>query len=209
MPEPIFTPQEMSEILAYNHPKYVWAAVGEIYDLALAVLILAVLVRPLYRWSERAAARMAPLRRWPVLGPFSSALDRAWRGPGWGAAVIFVLAIHGLAVLASLPGSIYFNLHEWRFGLSTYTVGGLVWDEVKGVSVMAAYKMLLAFGVYGLARRVRRWWIVLGAVSSALLLVSAALDPYRARLYFDQEPLAQGALRQGVGELMRKAGIAY
>jgi len=123
--------------------------------------------------------------------------------------VLFVMAIHGLAVLASLPGNIYFNLHEWRFGLSTYTVGGLLWDEVKGVGIMAAYKMLLAFGIYGLARRLRSWWVVLGAVSAGLLLFSAALDPYRARLYFDQEPLAQGALRQSVDELMRKAGIAY
>jgi STE24 endopeptidase len=209
MLEPIFTPQELADILAYNHPKYVWAAVSEVYDLALIALVLAVLVRPLYRWSERAAARFEPLRRWPVLGALSKIMDRAWRGPGWGTAVLFATATYGLMVLAYLPAGVYFDLHEWRFGLSTYTVGGLVWDEVKGVGVTGLLKILLVFGLYGLARRSRRWWVVLGAVCSALLLVSAVIDPYRARLYFEQEPLAGGALRQDIDGLMRKAGIEY
>jgi len=209
----IFTAAELADILAYNHPKYVWAAVHDVYDFGLIFLSLRYLVRPLYGWSVRAAAaaerKLAGIWGLPVLRALPKAMDLLWKGQGWGAALIFAVAHYLIAIAISVPITVYFQRHEWQFGLSNYTVAGLLWDEGKDLALRATCWALLAVGLYGLARRMSRWWLVLGGVTAVLMLFSSALDPYRARVYFDQERLPAGELRQRLDAMMKRAGIAY
>ncbi len=142
-----------------------------------------------------------------VVGP---ALEKLWGEPGWGAAVLFAIAQNLVLELALLPGEVYFEyFHEHAYGLSGYSALGYVWDTVKGTALNAAALAMLAFGLFGLARRVRRWWLLLGAAVGALLLVSAALDSYRSRLFFEQAPLPPGELRTRIVGLLAKAGIEF
>jgi STE24 endopeptidase len=46
-------------------------------------------------------------------------------------------------------------------------------------------------------------------MGSVLLLASAALDPYRAQVYFTQRPLAPGELRDRINGLMERAHIEF
>jgi STE24 endopeptidase len=50
---------------------------------------------------------------------------------------------------------------------------------------------------------------VLGVPSALLLLVASALDPYRARVFFDQAPLEQGPLRERITALMARADVSF
>ena len=214
MVAPIFSPAELAEIQAYHAPHYLWGMVGDAYGLLTAAVTLRFVVRPLYARAESAAAwlaaRLPAARSIPLVRAVPAALDALWGGPGWGAALLFSVLYLAWAALLYLPVDVYFDyLHEHRFGLSRYTPLAYALDAAKGFAVAVLAMGFLAFGLFGLARRVRRWWLVLGAVGAVLLLGSAALDPYRARLYFDQRPLEAGPLRDGISALMAKAGIDF
>jgi STE24 endopeptidase len=42
-----------------------------------------------------------------------------------------------------------------------------------------------------------------------LLLVAAIIDPYRNRVFFEQQPLAEGSLRTSITRLMDRAGVSF
>ncbi|NPD29514.1 M48 family metalloprotease [Corallococcus exiguus] len=213
--EPLFTPEQLADIHAYHQPYYIRAAVDPLVRLALSALILAVLVRPVYRGATAAAASLerrfgGTLRKAPVSRAFFSAMDRLWGEPGWGAALLFALFIDLATQLLYAPANVYFfYVLEHRHGLSNDTPATFAWMWFKGTLVGAIALTALVIGLYGLARRVRRWWLVLGVPVALLMLVAAALDPYRARLYYEQTPLQEGPLRSRITELMRKADITF
>ncbi len=212
MTEPIFTPAQEAEIDAYHFPLYVWQAAGGVLVLLLASAAIAFLVRPLYRFAQRSAdwleARFGGLRRAPVANvPFELG-DKLWGEPGWGAALLFAVYDLLLWRLAMLPAAIYFGyVHEHRFGLSRYTPGAFALDLFKSTVLKTLFTAMLVFGLFGLARRFRRWWLALGAFCAALLLVSSAIDPFRSVVYLEREPLADGPLRQRIFALLEKAGV--
>lgn len=212
--EPLFTPEQLAEIHAYHLPHYIRAAVNPFARLAMLALQLGVLVQPFHRLATSAASRLerrlGVLRTAPVSRAFFRAMDRLWGEPGWGAAVLFALATDLFVRLVYMPADIYFTYTlEHRYGMSNYTPGGYAWDLLKEYVVGAIAIAALVIGLYGLARRVRRWWLVLGVPVALLMLVASALDPYRGRLYYEQKPLPEGTLRTRVTELMDKAGIAF
>lgn len=213
MGEAILTPAELAEIAAYHHPKYVWGVVSEVYDLVLIALMIGLLIRPLYRWSERSAAaiesRYGFLRNSPGARVVLRALDVLWRGRGWGTALIFAFFTWLYLVIANVPTALYFEWHERRFELSTYTNAAFAWDWTKGFLSTTVLRATLAFGMYGLARRLQHWWVPLGLSCGALMLVASAMDPYRGQMYFEQAPLQAGALRTRLEAVLEKAQVDY
>ncbi|MFY2561783.1 M48 family metalloprotease [Corallococcus terminator] len=212
--EPIFTPEQLAEIHAYHLPYYIRAAVAPFALLAVLSLLLGVLVRPFFRTATATAAglerRLGFLRTAPVSRVFFNAMDRLWGESGWGAAVIFALMTDLFVKLVYAPVDIWFAYtREHQYGMSNYTPTAFAWDLLKGTLMGAIAVAALVIGMYGLARRTRRWWWVLGVPVALLLLVSSALDPFRGRLYFEQQPLPQGPLRTRVTELMAQADIAF
>ncbi|MBZ4421819.1 M48 family metalloprotease [Myxococcus sp. RHSTA-1-4] len=212
--EPLFTPEQLAEIHAYHLPYYIRAAVEPFARLALLALQLGVLVQPFHHAATSAAAglerRLGFLRTAPVSRAFFRAMDRLWGEPGWGAAVLFALLTDLFARLVYTPVDTWFNYTlEHRHGLSNYTPGAYAWDMLKSHAVTAFSLTALVLGLYGLARRVRRWWLVLGVPVALLMLVSSALDPYRDLLYFEQKPLPAGSLRTRLTGLMEQAGISF
>ncbi|MCP3142722.1 M48 family metalloprotease [Pyxidicoccus xibeiensis] len=212
--EPLFTAEQLAEIHAYHLPYYIRAAVNPFVRLGLLALLLGVLVQPLYRGAHGLAAalerRLGFLRTAPVSRAFFRVMDRLWGEPGWGAAVLFALSVDLFEKLVYLPVDVWFEYTlEHRHGLSNYTPATFAWDMLKGHLLVAVAIASLVIGMYGLARRTRHWWLLLGVPMSLVLLVSSALDPYRDMLYFDKKPLPEGALRTRITQTMEQAEIPF
>lgn len=211
---PIFTPAELAEVAAYHRPYYVLAAVSDLLDVAVLFCLLRFWVRPFHRWAEAGArwlaARTGRFEQVPVVRVVPKVMDRLWGGPGWGTALLF--AAYGfLAIsLLYLPLDIFFAyVLEHRHGMSTQGVGGYLWDSVKGWSIRLSGRATLVVGLYGLARRLPRWWAWLGAAAGLGLLLTALLDPYLNRVTFDYRPLPEGPLRQRIVAVLRAAGVEF
>jgi STE24 endopeptidase len=213
--DPIFTPEQLIEIKEYHFPWYVRSAVVPLVNLGLLVLMVGVLNKPYYRFAEAAAARLesrfASLRTAPVIRVFFRVFERLWGGPGWGSALIFALSLQLTFTILFAPVDFYFTyVLEHRYGMSAYTPLRYLTDTLKSVVVGVFLVGTLVFGLYGLARRIKRWWLVLGVpVAVLMLLASALIDPYRSRLYFDQVPLEAGPIRTQLTELLKRADITF
>ncbi|MFP2957073.1 M48 family metalloprotease [Myxococcus sp. 1LA] len=212
--EPLFTPEQLAEIHAFHRPVYIRAAVGPFVNMALLLFMMGVLVQPLYRLAVATAAdlerRFGFLRTAPVSRAFFRAMDRLWGEPGWGAAVLFALFTDVLVSLVYLPVDVWFSYTlEHRHGMSTQTPATFAYDMLKSQLLASFAICALVIGMFGLARKLRNWWLVLGVPVALLLLVSGALDPYRSRLFFKQKPMPDSPLRARIVDLMDKADIAF
>ncbi|HEX8698360.1 MAG TPA: peptidase M48, partial [Myxococcaceae bacterium] len=212
--EPIFTPEQLIEIKEYHFPWYVRSAVLPLVNFGVLLLMLGALNKPFFRFAQTAAARLdsrfGSLRTAPVSRVFFRVFDRLWGGPGWGAAVLFVLALHLSFTLLLAPAEFYFSyVLEHRYGMSNYTPLRYITDTLKGVVTGSLVMACMVFGLYGLARRIKRWWLVLGVPVAVLMLLASILDPYRNRLYFDQTPLEAGPVRTQLTELLARADITF
>jgi STE24 endopeptidase len=213
--EPIFTPEQLIEIKEYHLPWYIRSAVLPVVNLGVLLLMLGALNKPFYRFAEASAARLdarfGSLRNAPVSRVFFRVFDRLWGGPGWGAALIFALSLQLSFTILFAPVEFYFSyILEHRYGMSTYTPLRYLTDTLKGVVLGSLLVACLVFGLYGLAQRIKRWWLVLGVpVAIIMLLASSLIDPYRSRLYFEQQPLEAGPLRTQLTELLARADITF
>lgn len=197
--EPIYTTAELAEVRAYHAPGYVYATLDLVAWPLVMVAIVRFGTRPLHALATRLTSR------WKL-----AAMDRVWRGPGWASALVFSWLLFGLFQLIDLPTEVYFGFwREHAYGLSSAPVSVFVVDQLKGVAKLMFAVTALGLGLFGLARRMKSWWWVMGLVASGAMLASAALDPYRARLYVEQVPLGEGPLRTHITELMRAAGIDF
>lgn len=195
--EPIFTATELAEVKAYHAPRYTFEAVDTLLWPVLLVLVVRFLTVPLYRLATRLTAHWR-----------SRVLERVWRGTGWGATVVFALLLFGLFSLVTLPTDIWFGfVREHQYGLATSSPWVFAVDSFKAHLVTAVAVLSLAFGLFGLARRLTHWWWVMGLVGSLVMTASAAIDPYRSRLYVEQRPLPDGALRTRILALMKAANV--
>lgn len=212
--EPIFSPDELARVRAYAQPFYLWLVLKDVALVGLYALLLRFGVRPLYAAATRAAtwlqARSGWTRTVPVVRALPAALGKLWGGPGWGTALLFALLYMAVVNAVFLPKTVWLDyVHEHRYGQSNYTPGGFALDLGKAFLFTAAAQCLLAFGLFGLARKVRAWWLLLGVAAGLALLASPLLDPYRARLYFDQERLAEGPLRTEIASLLDRADVTW
>ena len=214
MVDAIFTPEQLAEIRAYHQPGYIWSIAGDVFWLVTELLILRFVLRRLYGAAERTAVgldrRLGFFRRLPVLRAFFKAIELLWGEPGWGTAVLFVLFSFLLRSLVDLPIGVYFGyFHEHRYGMSSATPGRVMWDYFKNATLMATAITALSFGLFGLARRLKRWWLAVGVVAIVVMTFSAALDPYRARVFYTQKPMVEGPLREKITALMAQANIDF
>lgn len=212
MIEPIFSAAELADLRAYFAPRYFWLAIRDVVYLAVSLLTLKFLVQRFYAWAARAAEALAQravkLRQVPVARAFWKAMDRLWNGPGWGTALLFVGIDYLFFTLLYLPVDVYFGyVLEHRYHFATDSPLTYALDSAKGHAVTLLAWSFLAVGLFGLARKTRHWWWILSVTAVAGLSFSAALDPYRAQLYFHQTPLPAGPLREDISALLRKAEI--
>jgi STE24 endopeptidase len=212
--EPIFTAEQYAEIKAYHLPGYIYSGVDLVAYPALLLLILAVLNRPFYRWAEASAAwldgRLSSLRTAPVSRAFFSAMDKLWGERGWGVALLFALYVDLFVLVLYTPINVYFGyIREHAYGMSAYTPLTYAIDAIKGIVIGSMATAAMVVGMYGLARRLSRWWLVLGVPVALLMLVASAIDPYRNRVYFEQQPLAPGPLRTSITQLMERANVTF
>lgn len=214
MTDAIFSPEALAEIRAYKDPIYASRLAYEGVSLVLWAVLLRFWIPALYGWSQRMTARFdarfARLRTAPVVRVFPKVFDRVWGGSGWGAAVLFTIALELASTLVFLPLDFYFGfVHEQRFGMSTQSLGTYWGDYGKSVLLAMVPLAALAFGMLGLARKLPKWWLIIGIVGAGALSVSAAIDPYRAQVYFEQTPLPAGETRDAITALMKKADIDF
>jgi STE24 endopeptidase len=210
--DPLLTPAELAEVQAYYGPIYAVVGARMVLDLVFAALILRFVVRPTWgvatRWANALGTDRA--RNAPGIRVLVQVLDKLWKGQGWGAALLFALLCLALETAIDLPATIYMGyFHEHAFGLSNYTAGKYAGDLLKAVGIDILARCMLAFGLFALVRRLKAWWLILGVAGTAVLMISAALDPYRARVYFDQTPLPAGELREQITALMKQAGVDF
>lgn len=197
--EPLYSATELAEVRAYHAPIYTAAAV----DLVLWPLVLLAaarfLTRPLFGLATRWTARV----RVP-------ALSRVWGGDDWAPAVLFAVLFFGVFSLVTAPVDVWFGfVREREFGLSHESFASFLFDGLKRQALLVASVSALAFGLFGVARRTRRWWWLVGLAASLVLIVSTAIDPYRAKLYFEQTSLPEGPLRGRLTELLGRAELPF
>lgn len=213
MPE-IFTPEQLANIKAYAEPRYFSSLVQLCCDLLFDVVLLALLVRPMYRWSVKLGAAVGARLGWlanvPVLRVLAKTPRLLWGADGAGAALAFIAISSVVQKVLDLPFAIYLGFfHEKKFGLSTESFGRFLYDDVKMTAAGVFAGTCLTFGLLGWARRQRSWWLIAGPVFGGVLLLSSAIDPYRSKVIVDSHSLEPGPLRDGITALMAKANLPF
>lgn len=196
--EPLYTAAELADAQAYHAPIYTAALVDFFAGPLVLALVAKFIVPKLYAWAP--AGSESP----------RSPLTRLWGDSGWKKALGFALLYFLVLAAINLPLSVWLGyVREHQFGLSTESLGSYVVDALKGHAVMLASVSALTFGLFGLARKTKHWWWLVGAASALVMVASTAIDPYRARLYVDQTPLPEGELRTAITALLQKAEVPF
>jgi STE24 endopeptidase len=178
--EPVYSPAELAEVAAYQTPYYLSSAIDTV--LWPVLLTLFALYFP-GRWKPREGITFS-LR--------------------------FALTYFLSLALLYLPIDFWFDyVREHEFGLSSESAGSYLWDELKSWALYVGSISALTVGVFGLAKRTRHWWWLVALVSSVALIASIALDPYKVRLYVDQNPLPPGELRTQLTTLLERAEVPF
>lgn len=197
--EPLFTASELEQVKAYHAPIYTAAAV----DLVLWPLVLIASARFLTRPLHRVATKLGARVKVP-------ALERVWQGEGWAATVLFAIFFFGFFALITVPIDVWFGfVREHEFGLSRESFGAFLLDGLKSQALLVVSVSALAFGLFGVARRTKKWWWLVGLACSLVLVISTAIDPYRARLYVNQTSLPEGSLRTRLTTMLEQASIPF
>lgn len=207
-----FTEKEIAEREAFAFPLRMNWLVDQALGIVLLIGYLGLRwnVR-LKAWADRLTERIAA--RIPAQGPLSrvgATLDRLWGDSTWAGALIFGLAFVGINELLGMPQHFYFGWYYQRVhGVSVEPIGRFIWDLLKSELVTVITFSTLIFGLYGLARKLPRWPLVLGIPCAVLLLGAGMLDPYRTRLYFDYVPMPPGETQEKLKALLEQAGVEY
>ncbi|MFN0062016.1 MAG: M48 family metalloprotease [Myxococcaceae bacterium] len=197
--EPLYSASELAQVHAYHAPRYIWAYVAPASYLLLLLAFMAWAAHPLYALCQRAGQRLR-----------SRILERVWGGADWSGALLYALTFFILFELTYLPFTLYFGFFQERaHGLWTASFSRFAWEHTKTLVLQSLGQACLVFGVFGLARRTPRWWLVLGVPAALLLMMASVLDPYRARLHVGQHPLEPGPLRGQLERVLAQAKVPF
>ncbi|MBI5549404.1 MAG: M48 family metalloprotease [Deltaproteobacteria bacterium] len=146
-----------------------------------------------------------------LLPRMGKGLGLLWGDGTWGGALLFTLAYLGIQVTLNLPSAFYFSWwYEHAHGTSVEPLWRWLWDSLKALVGEAVMLSMLSFGLYGLARRRRNWWLLLGVPGAVgIFALGGLLDPLHAQIYFRHERLAEGPVKERVVEVLEKAKVEY
>jgi Zn-dependent protease with chaperone function len=183
-PSDLFAPEEIERARAYHRPLYF--ALGA--DLVLEGVVLALI----------------------VFGPPGDWLAGAVGGSWWAQTIEWTALVAGVSTLVRLPLSAWRGwLYERRWGFSTQTFRGWLWDVAKGLVVGVAVSSL---GFVLLLGGIRTWpsaWPAIGAVGAAVfvLVLSLAAPLLFERLFNRFWPLPDAELAGELRELSNRAEV--
>ncbi len=204
-PEDLLPLAELATVRAYATERHLSGLASHVWAMALWIGLVAFGGnRRLLALADRISAKLSgPVARVRL----SLAMDRVWGDRSWVASAAYLTLLLLLLNLWDLPFDLYagwFRAH--RFGTSNQTFPIFLSMLLKQSVTSALSLAALAFGLFGLARKLRRWWLWLGLAAAAGLIVAPLLDPLKARIHFDQRPL-DGELRAPIDALVRRAGF--
>jgi STE24 endopeptidase len=180
----LFAPAEIERARAYHRPLY--RALG--VDLALELGILAAI----------------------VFGPPGDWLADAVGGAWWARVIELCALVIGVSTLVRLPLSCWRGwVHERRWGFSTQTFRGWLWDRVKGLVLGVAVVGVGLVLLIGSVRAWPAWWPAVAAPgAAAFALVLSVLAPLLFERLFNRFwPLADPRLAAELRELSERAGV--
>jgi STE24 endopeptidase len=183
-PTVFFTRDEVARARAYHRPLYVALAV----DVALSALVTGLL----------------------AFGRPGDRLYGATSGPWWERTIVFTLLVLAVLEVVRLPLSFWRGfVRERRWGFSTQSWRGWLWDRAKGFAVGYVLTAAGMLALLGAVRAFPAWWPLVAAPAAALvaaLLVFAApllLEPLFNRF----EPLRDDDLARALGALADRARV--
>lgn len=130
--------------------------------------------------------------------------------PGWHPVQVgvYFLVLWAAATLLTLPISFYSGfILAHRYGLSTQTVNGWLFDLVKGLAISLPFELIAVQFVYALlALTPNTWWIWSGIAMLCVTVLLANIAPILLLpLFYKLTPLPDGEVRRMALELAARA----
>jgi STE24 endopeptidase len=147
-----------------------------------------------------------------TLGGGLELVDSLWRGSGLG------MPAHGVAVMLSVliisqlldtPFSAWRTfVVEERFGFNRSTPGLFAADQAKQLLLLVVLVGPLAWGSLWLMQTTDHWWLWVGLLWSAFLMLMMVLGPRVIAPLFNRfEPLDDETLRERIEALLKRCGF--
>lgn len=131
-------------------------------------------------------------------------------GGGWVAqALVGGLVIVFIGSLITLPFSVWSQITQRRYGLSTQGWSGWTIDVLKGYAITAVLGGLVLLGFYGLVRLApRTWWAWGAAGAAALVILLSFVVPVVFEPIFNKfTPMPEGPLRTELIAMADRDGV--
>ncbi len=162
-------------------------AMGEsLFDTALAVIWLALLLAPIYA----AIAHPVP--------------------PGLSRSVALAIAVGAISYFLHLPFALVrtFRL-EARFGFNRTTPMLFVFDQLKGMALQLALAVPLLYGFFALRRWLPGYWWILawGGLMAVIVAAIVVYPAFIAPLFNKFTPMPDGPMKISIEALLRKCGF--
>jgi len=180
----LFAADEIERARRYHRPLYIALGV----DLVLQLTVLALI----------------------TFGPPGDWLRDAVSKPWWVQTLELTALVLAAGVLVRLPLSAWRGwAHERRWGFSTQSLRGWLWDVFKGLAIGVAVTGIGLVALVGSARLWPVWWPVVAAPGAALLaLVLSLFAPLLFERLFNRFwPLPDAELARELRELSVRAGV--
>jgi STE24 endopeptidase len=162
------------------------AAVETIYDTALAILWLAVFLRPVFDWVA------------------------AHIGAGLTRSVATIVVVSAISYLLTLPFTIYKTfVLEAQFGFNKTTPAMFAVDQIKAAALQLALGVPLLYGLFALLRALPTlWWIFAWVALMAIMIAMIIIYPlFIAPLFNKFTPMAEGSMKSSIEALLKRCGF--
>lgn len=156
------------------------------FDTVIALLWLAVLLKPVYALLSHAIAQ------------------------GLLRSVILVLVVGAVGFLLDLPFAVLRSFWlEAKFGFNRMTPGMFVRDQIKGVALQFCLAVPLLFAFFALAQSIPNiWWLLAWAGFMILMLAMTIIYPtFIAPLFNKFTPMPESPLKTRIEALLTRCGF--